>query len=177
MLRVLQSIDKAVDKTLDYTIVSIVNVLLLIITIAVFVEVVTRYVFGFAHGQVQEYSILFFVWIVFLMMGKIVREDKHITIGILPERLIAAGKMRAKAALDIYISVTLIAFGIIFLYTGILDTIVYYKSGYHPILQYLPHYWTWHVALPTGSAILIYYGIRKLFKDIHSFSQLSKKEV
>lgn len=176
-MRIFLTIDRAVDKALNYIVVSGVNVLLFAISIAIFVEVITRYAFGFAHGQVQEFSILFFVWIVFIMAGKIVREDKHISIGLLPERLVFAGKLRAKGALDIYISVTLIAFGIIFLYVGILDTIVYYKSGYHSILKYIPYYWTRHLALPAGSAILTYYGIRKLIKNIHSFSQLSKKEI
>jgi len=175
-VRLLQTIDKVVDKALDYVVVSSVNILLFAISIAVFVEVVTRYGFGIAHGQVQEYCILFFVWIVFIMAGKIVREDKHIVIGLLPESLVRAGKLRAKSALDIYISVTLIAFGVIFLYVGVLDTTVYYESGYHSIQKHVPYYWTRHLVLPVGSAILIYYGIRKLIKDIHSFGQLSHKK-
>jgi TRAP-type C4-dicarboxylate transport system permease small subunit len=176
MERIVQAIDRVVDKTLDYLVVSSVNVLLFAISIAIFVTVVTRYVFGFSYAQVQEFSILFFVWIVFIMAGKIVREDKHISINLLPERLVSAGKLRTKAALDIYISITLIAFGIIFIYVGILDTIIYYKSGYHSILKYVPYYWTRHMALPVGSAILTYYGIRKLSKDIHSLIQLSKRK-
>lgn len=170
----LKNVDKVVDKLLDLTVVSAVNIILFAITIAVFVEVITRYVFGFAHGQVQEYCILLIVWAVFIMAGKIVREDKHIIIGLLPERLISAGKLRAKGALDIYISLTLIAFGVVFLYVGVLDTQVYYKSGYHCNLDYVPSYWINHLALPVGSAILTYYGIRKLIKDICSFRKLSK---
>ena len=174
MGRIFQTIDRVADRVLDLIVVSAVNIILFAITIAVFVEVITRYVFGFAHGQVQEYCVLLLVWIVFIMAGKIVREDKHIIIGLLPERLVSAGKLRAKGALDIYISLTLIAFGVMFLYVGVLDTQVYYKSGYHSTLDYVPYYWIRHLALPVGSAILTYYGIRKLIKDIHSFRKLSK---
>jgi C4-dicarboxylate transporter DctQ subunit len=176
MMRILQSIDKVVDKALDYTVVYAANIMLLAISIAVFVQVITRYGFGFAHGQIQEYSILLFVWIVFLMAGKVAREEKHIIIGLLPENLVRAGRLRTKAALDIYISLTLVAFGVVFLYVGVLDTRVYYESGYHSILKHVPYYWTRHLVLPIGSAILIYYGIRKLIKDIHSFGQLSHKK-
>lgn len=174
MVRILQTIDRVVDKALDYLVVSFVNVLLIIMTIAIFVEVVTRYGFGFAHGQVQEYSILFFVWIVFLMAGKVTKEKKHIVIGLLPERLELAGKLRAKSALDIYISLSLITFGVMFLWLGVQDTVIYYKSAYHSALEYVPYYWTRHLALPIGSAILIYYGVKKLIQNIGRFVQLNR---
>jgi len=163
-----------VDKILDRSVVSFTNVLLFATSIAVFVEVVTRYGFGLAHGQVQEYSILFFVWVVFLMVGKVTREKKHIIIGLLPERLELAGKLRAKSALDIYISVTLIAFGVIFLYVGALDTAIYKATGYHSTLEYVPYYWIRHLALPVGAAFLIYYGIRELVQGIRYFGQLNR---
>jgi len=176
-VRILQTIDRVIEKGLDYSVVSLVNVLLFMMTIAVFVEVVTRYVFGIAHGQTQEYCVLFFLWIVFLMAGKVTKEEKHIIIGLLPDNLARAGRLRAKSALNIYISLTLIAFGVIFLYVGVPDVSIYYKSAYHSTLEYVPYYWTNHLALPVGCAILIYYGIRKLIKDIQSFVHLSKGKI
>lgn len=172
---ILQTIDRVVDKGLDYLIVSFTNILLFVMSIIIFIEVITRYVFGFAHGQVTEYCVLFFVWIVFIMAGKVTKEKKHIVIGLLPERLVRAGKLRAKGALDIYISITLLVFGAIFLYVGVLDTAVYKASGYHSTLEYVPYYWTRHLALPVGAVFLIYYGVKELIQGIRYMNQLKRR--
>lgn len=172
---VLHTIGRVVDKAIDYIVVSAVNIMLFSMTIAIFIAVVMRYAFGVAYGQIQEYCILLFVWIVFVMAGKIAREGKHITIGLLPERLVRAGRVKAKGAFDIYVSVALLVFGVMFVYFGILDTVDYYTSGYHSTLPYIPYYWTRHLALPVGSAMLIYHAIRKLIKDIHSFGELKQE--
>lgn len=175
-MRILQSINRVVDKGLNLVSVSLINVLLFLMVIAIFIEVVTRYTFGFAHGQVQEYSVLFFMWVVFIMLGKVTREKKHIVIGLLPEGLVRAGKLRAKAALDIYVSLALIAFAAMFIYFGALDTALYIKTGYSSTLRYVPQYWTWHLALPVGAALLLYYGIRELIQNIRLFTQLKHGE-
>lgn len=175
-MRILQSIDRVVDKGLDRLTVSLINVLLFLMAVVIFIEVVTRYLFGFAHGQVQEYCVLFFMWVVFIMVGKVTREKKHIIIGLLPESLVRAGRLRAKAALDIYVSLTFLAFAAMFIYFGVLDTIVYIKTGYCGTLRYVPQYWAWHLALPVGAVLLLYYGARELIQNIRLFTQLKHGE-
>lgn len=177
-MRILRSIDKAADKVFDRGILSLSNVLLFSIATVVFIEVITRYGFGISHGQAQEYCILFFTWLVLLMAGKVTKDKKHIVIEFLPDRLANAGKPRAKAIVDIYISLTFIIFGVMFLYFGVTDTILYEASGYRSVLPYVPYSWIRHLALPVGSAVLIYYGIKELIHNIRYFVQVSpKKEI
>ena len=167
-MQLLQSIDRTVDKGLNFLITSLSIILLFTFTVLIFVEVITRYFLGFSHGQISEYCIFFFVWLVFLMAGKVLREKKHINIGVLSETLINTKKLRAKAAVDIYISLTLLVFSVTYIYLGILDVTVYKTVGFHSTLDNVPYYWIWHLALPVGALFLFYYAIRDLAQNIHS---------
>ena len=173
-MRLLQRTDRAVDTGLNFVINSLSNILLYIFTILIFVEVITRYFFGISHGQVSEYCIFFFLWLVFLMSGKVLREKRHINISVLSEKLVNAGKLRTKAVLDIYISITLLVFGVTHIYLGILDVASYKAIGYRSTLDYVPHYWIWHLALPVGALFLCYYAIRELIQNIGFF--IKRKE-
>jgi len=173
-MHILRKLNNVLDKGLSSASVSLANVLLILMALAIFVEVVTRYVFGFVHGQVQEYTVLFFMWVIFIMMGKVARENKHIFIGLLPEYLDRTGKVKPKKFLDVYISLSFLAFAIMFLYFGVKDTLIYIKTGYCGTLNYVPEYWVWHLALPVGAFILIYYSIRQLIQNINSFTQQNK---
>lgn len=164
----LQNIDRIVDMGLNFLITSLSIILLFTFTALIFIEVITRYFFGFSHGQISEYCIFFFVWLVFLMTGKVLREKKHINIGVLSENLVNTGKIRTKAVLDIYISVTLLVFSVIYIYLGILDVAVYKSVGFHSTLDNVPYYWIWHLALPVGALLLFYYALRDLIQNIHS---------
>lgn len=174
----LLTIDRVIDKGLTSVTGSLSTILLFIMAVIMFIEVISRYVFGAAHGQVIQYCILFSLWISFLMIGIVTKQDKHIVISLLPRQLVRAGRPRAKAALDIYISITLVVFGAVFLHWGVLDTANYIASGIHYTLEYTPYYWTRHLALPVGSVILIYYGIRGLIQNIRYLCQPNRsKEV
>lgn len=163
----LKRFDRALDRLLNLLITSLSSALLLIFTALIFFEVITRYFFGFSTGQISEYCIFLFVWLVFLMAGKVLREKKHINIGILSDYLITKGKFKRKVLLDIFISITFLVFSVIYIYLGILDVSVYKSAGFHSTLDNVPHYWIWHLALPVGSFFLFYYALRDLIKNIH----------
>ena len=165
-MRLLKSVDGALDRFLNFSITSLSTALLLIFTALIFFEVITRYFFGFSTGQISEYCIFFFIWLVFLMAGKVLREKKHINIGILSDFLVTRGKFRVKVFLDIYISITFLVFSVIFIYLGILDVGVYKSVGFHSTLENVPYYWIWHLALPVGSFFLFYYALRDLIQNV-----------
>ena len=150
------------DWIFDSLIVVISNIFLIIFTILVFTDVISRYLFGKSFSQISEYSIFLFIWMVFLMMGKVLKEKKHINIGILSDYLVNKRMWGIQCAFNLFLSVMTILFSIVFLYFSILDTKIYYVVGYHSTLDYVPFYWIWHLALPVGLVSLLFYSVREL---------------
>lgn len=171
-MKIFNKIYHALDWIFDDLIVAISNIFLIIFSTIVFVEVVSRYLFDKSFSQISEYSIFLFVWVVFLMMGKILKEKKHINIGLLSDYLGSKRRWRLKGVLHIYLSTMTVLFSIVFLYFSIPDTLIYYKVGYHSTLDYVPYYWVWHLAFPIGLVSLLFYSIREL---VISFGKTKKK--
>ena len=161
-MRIFYRTYRVLDWIFDNLIVAISNICLMIFTILVFTDVVSRYLFEKSFAQISEYSIFLFVWMVFLMIGKVLKENKHINIGILYDYLKMKRRWRLMRILNIYFYITVLIFSVVFLYFSIPDTFIYYRVGYHSTLDYVPYYWIWHLAFPIGLASLLFYSIRAL---------------
>lgn len=165
-MRMIKKVISKLDSIFDNLTTAISSVFLIVFTVLVFGEVNSRYLFGKSFSQISEYSIFLFVWMVFLMMGKVLREKKHISIGLLNDYFDNRRMRRSKGILKIYINATIVLFSIVYLYFSILDTIIYYKVGYHSTLDYIPFYWIWHLALPVGLFFLLFYSVKELVSSI-----------
>lgn len=161
-MRIFKRIYRTLDWIFDHLIVAISNIFLMIFTVLVFTDVVSRYLFDKSFAQISEYSIFLFVWMVFLMMGKVLKEKKHINIGILYDYLNSKRRWHLRRILNIYLCTTVVLFSVVFLYFSIPDTLIYYRVGYHSTLDYVPYYWIWHLAFPIGLVSLLFYSLRSL---------------
>jgi TRAP-type C4-dicarboxylate transport system permease small subunit len=175
-MRMTRNIGAIIDKALNFSVVSITNVILLLMAVAVVFDVITRYALGFCTPQIQDYAIFGFIWVVFLTAGKVTRERRHIVIDFLSERFVNAGMLRTKGILDIFISLSSVVYGAMFLYFGSLDTMVYIRNGHRSILDYVLPTWVCHIAVPIGSGILFFYGVRELVSRVHTFRQIMRGE-
>jgi C4-dicarboxylate transporter, DctQ subunit len=61
--------------------------IMIIMTILLFLQVVTRYIFGYAIVWTEEISIIFFVWVIYLGISSCTTEGGHIRIDVLPDAL------------------------------------------------------------------------------------------
>ncbi|HPQ43238.1 MAG TPA: TRAP transporter small permease subunit [Syntrophales bacterium] len=170
-MSVIKKANNILDNIFDTLTTVVSSVFILVVTGLVFVEVISRYVFGKSFSQISEYSIFLFVWMVFLMMGKVLKEKRHISIALLPDYLESKRMWRSKGIVNIYINTTIVLFSVVYLYLGILDTIVYYRVGYHSTLDYVPFYWIWHLAFPIGLFVLLFYSVRGLISSIKEISK------
>lgn len=176
-MRISQSLRRAYrvkEKWLDNLIGSFAAALTFLMTIIIFIDVIGRYFFGVSRGQIQEYAVFFFVWVVFIMAGVALKEKRHIYIGLLPDSLAKRGRLRAKAALEIYWSITVVALAVSFLYFGMVATSAVGASGMRSTLPHVPPYWLKFVALPVGMGFLFYYSVRELVQNIRNYSQLKR---
>jgi C4-dicarboxylate transporter DctQ subunit len=159
------NVERIIDKLTENLMVYFGNTLLLLITLMIFIEVVSRYIFGVSHGMVEENCQIFFLWVVFLCAGKVTKEDKHISISLIPLLIEKKGNKRVERAYNIILHSSTILFAIILLYTGTLNVIQKKAAGAISCFEYVFPYWIYHLSLPVGAVLLIYWEIRKI-KDI-----------
>lgn len=168
----MRRIGRIIDKTLDFMIVGVGSGFLVLLTTLTFIEVFTRYIWGFSTSQVSSWCVFFLMWLSFATIGIVLKEKKHISMGTLGEFLTGSGKIRARLCLDIFISLTVIIFSVTFTYLGMVNVVVTKASGYNTLIAYVPYYWVWFLALPVGALCLLPYAIRDLFRSISGLINL-----
>lgn len=85
---------------------ALVGALMVAMFLLVFVNVVTRYGFGFSFSWSEEIARFLMIWATFLGAGLALREGRHVAIEILQDRLPA----RARRALRITLAAVILAF-------------------------------------------------------------------
>jgi TRAP-type C4-dicarboxylate transport system permease small subunit len=163
---VMGRIGRMIDKGLDFLIMGVNGGFLILLTTATFIEVFTRYIWGFSTSQVSSWCVFFLMWISFSTMGIVLKEKKHIAMGTLLEHFANSGKIKAGIYLNIFINITSIIFSIIFSYLGIIIVANAKATGYNTTIDFVPYYWVWYLALPVGTLSLLAYAIRNMVYDI-----------
>ena len=166
---IMGQISRMIDKCLDFVLMGVNGVFLILLTTMTFIEVFTRYIWGFSTSQVSSWCVFFLMWISFSAIGIAHKEKKHIVMGTLEEYFANSGKIKAAVYLDIFINVTVIIFGIVFSYLGIIIVANAKATGYHTTIDFVPYYWVWYLALPVGTFSLLAYAIRDI---VHGISRL-----
>lgn len=163
---VMSQIIRMIDKGLDFVIMGVNGGFLVLLTTMTFIEVFTRYIWGFSTSQVSSWCVFFLMWISFSAIGIAHKEKKHIVMGTLGEHLVNTGKIKAAIFLEIFINVTVIIFSVIFSYLGIIIVAKARATGYHTTIDFVPFYWVWYLALPVGTFSLLAYAIRDIVLGI-----------
>ena len=162
-------ISRMIDKGLDFLVMGLNGGFLILLTTMTFIEVFTRYIWGFSTSQVSSWCVFFLMWISFSAIGIAHKEKKHIVMGTLGEYLTNSRKIQAGVYLEIFINVTVIIFSIVFSYLGIIIVTKAKAMGYHTTIDFVPYYWVWYLALPVGTLSLLAYAIRDI---VHGISRL-----
>ena len=168
-------ISRKIDKGIDFLIMGVNGGFLILLTTMTFIEVFTRYIWGFSTSQVSSWCVFFLMWISFSAIGIAHKEKKHIAMGTLGEYLTKSGKIKSAIYLEILINITEIAFSVIFSYLGIIIVAKAKATGYHTTIDFVPHYWVWYLALPVGSLSLLAYALRDIVLCISRLIDLKSR--
>ena len=129
--------------------IRIVTILFLsTLTVMVPIEVFLRYLFGKSLYITEEFTRYLMVWVVFLASSLALREDAHISIGILVNRF----KGRTRSYLNLIAQVLLIVFLVFLTIEGII-ALRFQTDQIIPSLG-LPIFW-FYLAIPVGSLLMI----------------------
>lgn len=175
-MNILRRIDRVLDTVFDNAVVWVANILLYIILVIMFVEVITRYVFGISHVLSLEYCVFFGLWMGFLYTGKLTRDRFHIAITLLPDTLAKRQRVRAGAIVDLVIHLSMVGFAVLAIYFGVINTITLYTSAMGTVFPYTPRYWLYSLVLPVFGFFLLYYEAREIVRGVCALPQtLSSK--
>lgn len=136
--------------------------------LSLFLEAVGRYVVGSSRAFMEELPRLLVPFIVFPMMGVLLRLKKHINVEILPERL--TGKSRSLLLIVVYSLV--IAVAIQFLIAGIIAVQRYYDLGYETHTEIVFKLWATYLPFPIGFGLLILFAIEALWSELATLINL-----
>ena len=146
-----------------------------VLTILVPVEVFLRYLFGKSLYITEEFTRYLMVWVVFLASSLAIREDSHISIGILVNRFSG----RTRSWLNLIAQVLLLIFLVFLIIEGII-ALRFQMDQIIPSLG-LPIFW-FYLAIPVGSFLMILNLLPKIWESLkgvwgrHSFSATGEEK-
>ena len=169
-------IGKTINKIVELLIIGVGAGSLILFTTMTFIEVFTRYIWGFSTLQISSWSVFLLVWLSFSVVGLVHKEKKHIAVGMLGEYFTNSGKIKASIYLDILINASVIIYSIIFIYLGIVIVAKAKITGYNTTIDFVPYFWVWYLSLPLGSVILLAYAIRDMVYGVRRLIDPKSKQ-
>ena len=141
--------------------------------LSIFLEAVGRYVVGSSRAFMEELPRLLVPFIVFPMMGVLLRLKKHVNVEILPERL----KGKSRSLLFIVVYSVVIAVAIQFLIAGIIAVQRYYQLGYETHTEIVFKLWVTYLPFPIGFGLLILFAVESLWSELVTLIKLCRSDM
>jgi TRAP-type C4-dicarboxylate transport system permease small subunit len=154
---VCDKLEKAIENTS--------SILVVIITIFIGIEVVSRYLIGKSYGFLEDFSKWMMVWFSFLSAGIVLRRNQHVRIDTLEETVGPHGK----ATLRIFSLVATLITAIWFAWAGVLTCIKAYENQELSISSGEIPLYLIRLALPIGMIFLVIFSFELLVKNIKLF--------
>ena len=158
---------EAISRRLDAPLQATSNILLIVILVLIFVEVISRYIFGESHGFMEDFSKWAQVWLGYLMLGVITKGRRHIAIDFLPRKL----PERYKRVLFLIFDTTILVFAIILCWAGIKSIIALMDLGLVSQTEIAVPLWIIRLCIPLGTMFLAFFAIHLMATDIASLSK------
>jgi len=140
-------------------------------TVLIFVEVITRYFFQSSRAFMEEYPRLFLPYIIFPLLGVLLKHERHISTDLLPQML----QGRAKSIVKILIYLFVLGGSIMLLGAGVEAVKHFRMMGELSITEFVIPMWVIYLAFPLGFAILILYALELLVKECISIASTAKQ--
>ena len=138
--------------------------------LSIFLEAVGRYVIGSSRAFMEELPRLMVPFVVFPMLGALLKVKKHISVDILPERL--TGKARSLLLIVVYSVVVAVA--IQFFMAGILAVRYYHEMGFETHTEIIFKMWVTYLPFPIGFGLLILFAIELVWEELVNLLKLCR---
>ena len=133
-----------------------------IIVTALTLSAVTRYISGNGYDWFIELPPILISWLVFPLLGPILKNGQHIQV----DFLTAVLARRSILTLKLLNNFVVFIGAILFFKAGIDATILYYQMGQMLEIELAIPMWWMYLAFPTGFLILIIFAFELIITDI-----------
>ncbi len=131
--------------------------------LALFGGAATRYFTGAGYDWLMELPPMMMPWLVFLLLGVLLRSQTHISVDYLPPRLPWRGQLMLRLVCNS------IAFGaaIIFLIAGIDAVALFQMLGQVTEMEIEFPIWYVYLSFPVGFSVLASFAAEMVLRDLH----------
>lgn len=140
--------------------------------LSIFLEVLGRYMVGSSRAFMEELPRILVPFVVFPMMGVLLKLKKHITVDVLPERL--KGKRRSVLLIVVYSVVLAVA--IQFLIAGVIAVRYYFQMGFETHTEIVFKFWVTYLPFPVGFGLLILFAVELLWQELITLIRLVRED-
>ena len=138
-------------------------VIVAIIVLALFLSAVTRFISGNGYDWLIELPPVLICWLVFPLLGPLLRKRQHINVNVLGLYISNRWKTLARFVNSL---IAFVAAGI-FLKAGYDATLLYYRMGQILEIELEIPVWWMYLAFPTGFLILLLFSFELLVSDLY----------
>ena len=164
---------EAYQRITDFLFKVILSLAALIVgldVLSIFLEAAGRYVVGSSRAFMEELPRLMVPFVVFPMMGALLKAKRHIAVDILPERL----KGKARSLLMIVVYSVVVAVAIQFFIAGILSVKYYYEMGFETRTEIDFKLWVTYLPFPIGFGLLILFALELVWEELLNLLKLCR---
>jgi len=154
----LRLLNGAIEKLTAVTSSAIAAVMVLALTFSA----ITRYVSGTGYDWFIELPPALVPWMVFPLLGPLLRSGSHIQVDFLPSIL----KGQARYALQVFVYSMMLVGAIIFFLAGNEAVALFRRLGQLMELEIEVPIWWMYLAFPTGFAILALFALELLLESL-----------
>lgn len=153
---------KKVNDALEWLIVGFTGLLLLVIVALPFVSAVVRYLTGEGYTWLAESPPQLVPWVVFPLLGVVLRHDGHIAVDVLPHYV----QGRTLTLLRAAVLAACLAAGVAFAVFGVNTVLFFRQLGQVSTTEIEFPLWVLYTSYPLGFALVANFALESLLREL-----------
>ena len=143
-----------------------------IMVMALSLSAITRYISGTGYDWLIELPPVLVCWLVFPLLGPLLREGNHIQVDFLAS---LTSSKQAKI-LKLLMNLTALTASLVFFKAGVEATFLYFNLGQMMELEIDIPIWWMYLSFPVGFIILALFALELTFQAIYDLNQKETKD-
>ena len=162
MYKHLKDIIRSFNKMIETVVFSLGITIVAVIVTALTLSAVTRYISGIGYDWFIELPPILICWLVFPLLGPLLRNGQHIQVDFLSAVL----SPKWVLAIKLFNNVVVFIGAMLFFKAGIDATVLYRNMGQMLEIELAIPMWWMYLAFPTGFLILIIFSFELALDDL-----------
>ena len=143
-----------------------------IMVMALSLSAITRYISGTGYDWLIELPPVLVCWLVFPLLGPLLREGNHIQV----DFLASLTSSRQAKILKLLMNLTALIASLVFFKAGVEATFLYFNLGQMMELEIDIPIWWMYLSFPVGFMILALFALELTFQAICELNQIETKD-